>query len=88
MIQQWWASSHDDADPVIKKKKMTWRLEDEEDLKKKMTWRKRRLEDKADKEYFKTWRLRRLEDEDDEMIQLMQRRRPVIKTVSKEYLPS
>ena len=39
MIQQWWASSHDDADPMIKKKKMTWRIEDEEDLKKNMTWR-------------------------------------------------
>ena len=30
----------------------------------------------------KTW------DADDEMIQLIQRRRPVLKIVSKEYLPS
>ena len=55
MIQQWWANSHDDADPVIKKKKMTWRLEDEEDLKKKMTWR---LEDEEDLKTKNTWRWR------------------------------
>ena len=53
MIQQWWASSHDDADPVIKKKNMTWRLEDEEYLKKKITWR---LEDEEDLNTKKTWR--------------------------------
>ena len=38
-----------------------------------------------------TWRWRCLEDEDDsktKMIQLMQRIRPVLKIVSKEYLPS
>ena len=81
MIQQWWASSHDDADPMMNK---TWRIRWLEDSKTKKTWRRIWLEDSKRK---KTWRLRRLEDEDDEMIQLMQRRRPVLKIVSKEYLP-
>ena len=40
------------------------------------------LEDEDDLKTQKTW------DADDEMIQLMQRRRPVLKIVSKEYLPS
>ena len=56
MIQQWWASSHDDTDPVRKKNKMTWRLEDEEDeedeedLKTKNTWRWRWRDDPVDVE--------------------------------------
>ena len=52
MIQQWWASSHDDADPMIKKKKMTWRLEDEEGLNTNMTWQ---LKDEEDLKTKKTW---------------------------------
>ena len=61
MIQQWWASSHDDPDPVMKRKKMTWKLEDKEYLKKKkMTWR---LEDEEDLKRKKmTWRLKEEED--------------------------
>ena len=55
MIQWWWASIHDDADPVIKKKKMTWRLKDKEELKKKMTWI---LEDEEYLKTKKTWRWR------------------------------
>ena len=40
------------------------------------------LEDEYDLKTQKTW------DADDEMIQLIQRRRPMLKIVSKEYLPS
>ena len=70
IIQQWWSSSHDDPYPDMKK---TWRRR----------WLRRRLEDEEDSKMKKTWRLRRLKYEDDEMIQLMQRRRPVLKIVSK-----
>ena len=42
----------------------------------------RLLEEKDDLKTRKTW------DADDEMIQLIQRRIPVLKIVSKEYLPS
>ena len=35
-----------------------------------------------------TWRLKKTRDADDEMIQLIQRRKPMPKIVSKEYLPS
>ena len=53
MIQQWWASIHDDLDLVMKK---TWRrrwLEDKEDSKMKKTWR---IEDEEDLKTKKTWR--------------------------------
>ena len=59
MIQQWWSSIHDDADPMIKKKNMNWRLEDEQDLKNNMTWR---LEDEEDLKKKMTWRLKDEED--------------------------
>ena len=98
MIQIWWWCSDDDP-IVVMIQIQWWRILEEEDdleeyLKMKVTWRWRRLEDDEDEEDEED-----KEDEDNlkmkmkmnmkmKMIQSIQRRRPVLKIVSKEYLPS
>ena len=74
MIQiQWcWSKSRDDLDPVM----MSHDDPDREMI--QIRW----LEDEDDLKTQKTW------DAGDKMIQLMQRRRPVLKIVLNEYLPS
>ena len=57
------------------------RLEEEDDLEDDLNMKKI-------KKMKNTWRQRRIEYEDAEMIQSIQRRRPVLKIVSKEYLAS
>ena len=78
---QWWSRSSDDPDPMM----MSHDDPNREMIhirRLMMTWRWRWIEDKDDMKISKTW------DADDEMIQLIQRRRPVLKIVLKEYLPS
>ena len=74
-------SSDDDPDPVM----MFYDNPDQEMI--QIPWW-RWLEDEDDLKMKKTWRWRQLEDKDDEMIHSLQRRRLVLKIVSKEYLPS
>ena len=84
-IQQWWSRSSDDLDPVQR----WWsRSSDDPDP---VQWWWSISRDDPDLMMKMTWRWIWLEDEDDlktKMIQLIQRRRPALKIVSKEYLPS
>ena len=87
-IQQWWSRLSDDTDPVMMSSDdpdPVMMSSDDPDpvMMIQIKWWSR-SKDEDDLKMNITWRRSWLEDADDEMIQ---RRRPVMKIVSREYLP-
>ena len=85
MIQQKWSRLSDDPDPVMIPSNDPDRVtmsHDDPDREMIQIQRWRWLEDEDDLKTQKT------SNPDDEKIELIQRRRTVLKIVSKEYLPS
>ena len=87
MIQiKWRSRCDDDLDVMMIQQSWSSSRDDADPVMKNTKKMKKTKKTKKTKKMKNTWRLRRLED--NEMIQFMQRRRPVLEIVSKEYLPS